>query len=121
MNITTLEMSRGDARKWLFAVTDSGTGAAFDISGCSMWFTAKKRLSDTDLLAVFQKTVGDGITVTDALNGLGYIQLAPTDTTTLENSKTQQLEFDFQLTQGSNPYTLAFGKLTVYGEVTLTY
>lgn len=120
MNITTLEMSRGDSRKWTFAVTYSDTGAVYSLAGASMWFTAKKRITDADVAAVFQKTIGSGITLTDAANGLGYIELSPADTSALSSGK-QNLEFDLQLKSSAGKiYTVAFGKLTVYPDVTLS-
>jgi len=118
MNITTLEMSRGDSRRWNFAATQNG--AVYSLAGASLWFTAKKRITELDAVAVFQKTLGTGITVTDAANGLGYIELSPSDTSGLSAAK-WNLEFDLQCRDSAGKiYTLAFGKLTVYPDVTIT-
>lgn len=113
-----LSMYRGDTALFPFAVTDSA--GAYNIAGASFWFTAKKTPCDADVSAVFQKTLADGITVTNAAAGLGQVELAEADTNTLPCSRTI-LTYDLQMkTAAGKVYTLAYGKLTVNPDVTVT-
>ena len=118
MATVDLGMYRGDTALFPFAVTDS-TGA-YNIAGATFWFTAKKTPCDTDASAVFQKTLADGITVTNAAAGLGQVELAEADTSSLACSRTV-LFYDLQMkTSTGKVYTVAAGKLTVNPDVTVT-
>jgi hypothetical protein len=64
-----------------FAVKDA-TGAPQDISGWSLSYTLRKRVKDTT--ALITKTVGSGVTITDALAGEGQVAFAPADTASLK-------------------------------------
>jgi len=115
--VEDLEMVRGDTTTWNFAVTQDGD--PYNIGGASFWFTGKRTMDATtdDSVKVFQRTLGDGITITDALNGLGSIQMAASDTYNLETYKVD-LYYDFQIKIGSEIFTLTRGKMVIWPDVT---
>jgi hypothetical protein len=111
-------LSRGDTIKLNVAVTASGS--VYSLVGSSMWFTAKYSYSDPDSSAVFQKTIGSGITLTDAVNGKATVLILPTDTSGLANAKVM-LVYDLQVKDASgNIYTVARGNLIFLPDVTLS-
>ena len=115
---TNFTMTRGDT------VSLSGTatlsGDPYDLAGCSLWFTAKNKYTDDDPAAVFQKSIGDGITVTSAAQGLFVVVISPGDTEAVAKSRTI-LVWDLQLMDGSgNIYTLNSGNLVINPDVTNT-
>ena len=95
--MTELSMYRGDTKSWPFTIEVNGV--ALNITGASFWFTAKNKISDADVDAVFQKTVGDGITITSASEGKIEVKLAEGDTNTL--TKRKRLHFDLQMKEAS--------------------
>ena len=110
-------ISRGDTPSFNIAVTQAG--AVFSLVGCSMWFTAKWAYKDLDAAAVFQKTIGAGITLTNAALGLATATLAATDTSGLAAVKVL-LVWDIQVrTAGGLTFTVASGNLIVTPDVTL--
>lgn len=110
-------MTRGDA--FTFTLTVTQAGAAYNLTGCSIRFTAKWSYSDADGSAVFSRTVGSGITVTNAAGGIATVALAPSNTSSLPASRTD-LVYDIQVTNGSNPFTVVQGTLSVYPDVSVT-
>lgn len=111
-----LTMVRGDSASWLLSATLNG--APYNVAGCLIWFSGKRSVADGDVDAVFMKTLGGGVTVTDAANGLVTVTLSPTDTETLPSSRVI-LDWDLQVkTAGGAIYTVALGKLTVFPDVT---
>jgi hypothetical protein len=113
MNLT---MVRGDTPTFDIAVKKPD-GTPLSLAGAQMWFTAKKSTMDTDLAAVFQKTIGSGITVTDATAGLAEVTLAAADTSALPSRII--LEYDVQVKDViGGVYTIARGWLTVSGDIT---
>lgn len=112
-------MYRGDTRYLPFQITDA-VGAPLDVTGYTIWFTAKRQLSDPDP-GVFQQTIAGGeLVVTNASLGLGYVRIDPSDTVTLGDSTTQLL-WDLQIKSpaADTPVsTVARGTLTVEPDVT---
>ena len=103
-------------------VSLSGTatlsGSPYALGGCSLWFTAKRKYTDADSAAIFQKSIGSGITVTNPTQGLFVIEIAPADTTAVEKVKTI-LVWDLQLRDSSGKtYTIASGNLIINPDVT---
>ena len=49
---------------------------------------AKAAVSDADGSAAVFKTLGSGITITDATNGVIQVQIEPADTASLPNTRT---------------------------------
>lgn len=113
MTQQNIEIYRGDNRTFLVAVKD-GDGAVVDITGASIKFSVKEEISDTDY--VIQKTVGSGITITGAANGIYEVYLVPADT---QNIDVGVYEYDSELTTAAgNVYTLIRGEFTVQAEIT---
>lgn len=113
MNFT---ITRGDSRTLSGAVTLSGE--PFNLTSCDIWFTVKYRYTDDDDDAVFQKTVGDGITVTNPTAGLITIDINPADTEDIPKVKTI-LVYDLQIkNSGGSKWTSASGNIVVNPDVT---
>lgn len=112
-----LTMYRGDTLKLDLAVTLDGN--PYSLSLCSLWFTGKSQYTDPDISAIFQKTIGSGITIVgDPAQGLALIELAPADTLALASIKTL-LVWDCQLKDSNSKiYTIALGNLIVLPDVT---
>jgi hypothetical protein len=114
--MTDFTLSRGDTVDLAVVVTASGS--AYSLVGCSIWFTAKSSYSLADTGAQFQKTIGSGITVTNAALGRFSVRISPADTSSLGNSKTL-LVYDCQVKDASgNIYTIASGNLIILPDVT---
>ena len=104
-----LNMIKGDTVIWnltLLRVTDAEANpeitVAFDLTAATIKFTAKYEQSDADADAVFQKTVGSGITITDATGGLVTVKLQPSDTSSIELCEGfVNLLFDMEVTFGA--------------------
>lgn len=98
-------------------ITITASGEAYNLTGKSMWFTAKTSYAVADP-GTFQKTIGNGITIVSAANGRATIVISPSDTNSLGNSKTA-LVYDVQVKDASgNIYTVASGNLIVVPDVT---
>ena len=116
--MTRLAMTRGDSPVWNL-IAYQADGSRLDISSGSLFFTAKSSTRQADVDAVFQKTSGDGITVTDGPNGEFTVELAGSDTNSMYAPAT--LKYDVQyVTTGSKAYTLLKGDLHVDADVTIT-
>jgi hypothetical protein len=89
------------------------------ITGWTIWFTAKRRLTDSDAQAVIQKsTVSGGVTISNAAGGLGFVTLQPADTTALVEARLS-LWADLKAKDGAGQlFTLAKGRLTIRPIVT---
>ena len=86
--LRTLFVTIGDDfyRNRQLATTD---GVPYELTGCTLWFTARKQLERTDasaLIKLFWEWDGDsdGITVENGEYGMAVIQLTPAQTATLE-------------------------------------
>jgi len=109
-------MTRGDNVG--FSGNATLEGEPYDLAGCLLYFTAKRQYTDADSAAIFQKSVGSGITITNPTQGLFTVAIAPLDTAALSKVKTI-LVWDLQLQDGSGKiYTLAQGNLVVNPDVT---
>lgn len=112
-----LEMYRGDAAIWnLICYQNDGT--RLDISSGSLFFAAKASTNMTDVQALFIKTIGDGITVTDGPNGLCTVELDKTDTEGISAPSSYQWGLQY-VTTGNKPYTLMRGRLTVKADIAI--
>ena len=76
-----LSITRGDDVTLDFTVTTGGV--AVDLTGATLQFLVKTLPTDTDANAIFTKTVGSGITVTDATAGIGEIAFTQANTISL--------------------------------------
>jgi hypothetical protein len=73
-------VTAGDSMTLLFTITDSSTKAAVDLSGAAITWALGITVKATPIVT---KTVGSGITITDAANGKLSVALVPTDTAKL--------------------------------------
>lgn len=111
-----LKMYRGDTAEFRVTALDID-GNPLDITGAQAWFTAKRSTTDDDVSAVFQKTVGDGITITDAPGGIMLVRLSESDTSSV--TKKEYLQYDLQVKDtGNGVWTVARGSLLVEADVT---
>lgn len=112
-------MYRGDTAAWDFTVTEPD-GTAVDLTDATgIRFTAKDRASDADADARITKTIGSGVTVTNAVGGIVRVQLATGDTSAL--SVPLSLAFDLQLSDDAGGvYTVAAGKLEIKADISRT-
>jgi hypothetical protein len=121
----TFTMFRGDSRTITVAALQPDGVTAQNITGWTLWFTAKLAILDADGAAIFQKKTGGlGITITSGAGGLASIALAPTDTDgTMATGTLTSVDLfcDLQGKDGAgNVATLATGKLTILAEITRT-
>lgn len=111
-----MKMIRGDSYE--FRVTITLDGDTVDITGGDFTMTAKWDVADSDANAVFQKTVGDGITLTDPTNGVITVKLEPADTNSLP-LHTVDLFYDIQyIDTDGDVHTVLNGTLQVQPDVT---
>lgn len=82
---TTLRMTRGDDKTFNMAFTKNSQPQ--NITGFSIWVTAKRAASDADATAVFQRTIGSGVTVTNAVGGLANFTVIQAHTSGFEASR----------------------------------
>jgi cyanophycinase-like exopeptidase len=101
---------RGDTIPLSIAVTREGT--AVDLTGAALRFVAKRRLKDADVDALITKTIGAGITVTDAAAGAAVIMIDPADTDGFLKGMTLQCEVQMVESDGTIT-TVAQGTLEV--------
>lgn len=112
-----LTMVRGDTASWDIACTLED-GSAVDLTGATIYFTAKKSHADADSAAVFQKSTSDGIAVTDAANGKCRVTLTSADTSGL-STYAVTLYVDLEVVEADgNVATAAVGTLVVSPDVT---
>lgn len=114
--MSLMSIIRGDSK--VFTVTlREPDGTPLNLEELDdIWFTAKHSRWDSDADAVFQKTVGAGITVTSAAQGLAEIEFLPEETASLTDLRT--LRCDIQVQFGDDIKTPWMGKLTVLTDVT---
>ncbi len=113
----SFDMWRGDTQAIDATITLSAVPA--NISGCSLKFTAKRSLQDTDANAVFQISTPTDIVITNGPGGLCTINIASADTA----SETQAIRCycDLQLVDTlGNVSTTATGTLFIKMDVTET-
>lgn len=83
-----------------------------NITGWTLQFMVKKQYGDAT--AQITKTVGSGITITDATNGVFTVAIARADTSGLDPGV---YVFDIQRTNAGNQTVLTIGNLTLLPEV----
>ncbi len=106
-----IEIHRGDARIVTFTVVDE-TGAPVDLAGKTLeWNYSNKATDAVEPLGVAilspTKTVGVGITVTDAPAGDAEVKLESADT--VGQRATLEYYHELQVTDGTDPVTTMFG------------
>jgi nicotinamide mononucleotide (NMN) deamidase PncC len=86
------------------------------VSNSTIYFMAKDRVSDSDEDAVISKSLGSGITVTDAPTGIIAIAIEAADTRALPNITTT-LKYEIEIEKAGKVYAVDEGTLTVKPEV----
>lgn len=117
--MTRLEGKRGDTNIYTGTVKDTAN-AAVNLSGCTLRFTAKLNVTDTDAASTtIKKYTGSGITHVNDAAGTYRITIAASDTSSL--TATTLYHWDLQLTDGSSQvFTVDSGTLTVVADVGIT-
>jgi hypothetical protein len=117
--VAELEIYRARTSKVNILVTQSGV--AYNLSGCTLWLTAKFEYGDADSEAVFQlSSPSNGIEITSAADGEAQATIPYSGFTEVLYQK-KVLYFDIQLkTAAGEYYTIAEGTFTVKPNVTRT-
>lgn len=106
---------RGDTFNLTLPVTLNG--AVYDITGSTLFFTVKNKVSDLDAAALTQKKTGQGITHTSPSSGIAVLAVPSTETDVWPTNKA--LPYDVQLKTTANEiFTLETGFITVLPEIT---
>lgn len=90
-----------------------------DITGWTIWFTAKRKLSDADGSAIIRKTTTSGITIVDAANGWAQVLIDSSDTGALED-RDIMLYFDVQIKDASGNVVTPIRRGTLLVECDVT-
>lgn len=99
---TTLTMKRGTSPIWKLTVRDPNDldpdplGEPVDITGYSIWFTAKHKKTDADP-GEFQLTVGTGITISNQVTNKGQALISPPPSATSDMTAEAELLYDVQI------------------------
>jgi len=109
----SIDIKRGDTWSRQLIFTDENN-LPIDITGYTIRFTAKEKISDADVDAVFAKV----ITVhEDAVNGISQLELSKTDTDLDAGSYL----FDVQITTDEEEvYTVLEGLINISRDISLT-
>ena len=111
------EMIAGTSLSLRFTITTDGV--AEDVSAWTDWrLTGKLSLATADVQALFQKTLGSGVTVTSGPGGIVNGLLSPSDT--LAITKTTRVYVELQADEGASVWVPATGYILVYPSVTVT-
>lgn len=115
-----LVMKRGDTTPFLITITDYA-GQRIDLTGYTVWLTAKRSVDDSDVNAVFQlSTTNAKIVLSDqtaaATKGQAVAKPAAADTSSLSIDET--LFFDVQIRLGTDTFTPVDGIITIVRDIT---
>lgn len=107
---------RGDSKIVPYIIVDSN-GDPVDLSSCSaMKFTVKESLSDS--VNLFQKTIGDGISLDVPAEGKITVEISPDDTKDLEaKDKFSDYHYDLQYTIPNGTFTAYLGTFRLFADV----
>jgi hypothetical protein len=108
------EIMRGNHETLVATIRDD-EGELEDLTGKTLWFTAKRKLTDPDAAAIIAKKSGEGIDILEL--GKAVIEIDPADTAALPNRDTT-LYCDVQVLEGGKIRTPVKDTLLVTYEVT---
>lgn len=96
-----------------FTVTaKTSSGEIFDLTGYTMWFTAKLKATSDDADAIISSEAA----ISDPATGIGKFTLTPLDTDIAVGK--DKYQYDVQISDGAiNVYTIVRGTLTVTQDV----
>ena len=109
-----IDLYKGDNYSWQFRFTSAGV--VENITGWTLYFTAKRYLSDPDINAIIQKIV---TTHTDPTNGVTTVSMSHVETNALPVGT---WFYDVQIkTAADEIYTVFKGQFKVWADVTLVH
>lgn len=119
MSNIRLRMTRGDDRDFDLTLTEDG--AAMNLTGATVRFTAKRSVLEADSSAVIAKDSGGNGIVIDAnpLLGTAVLTISAADTADLTDRVTT-LVWDVQVTRAGLTVTPLAGFLEITADVTVT-
>lgn len=106
--LAKLEMTRGDTFSFDLRMTDVEADSIK-----SLYFTIKKKATDSDADAIIQKSLDDGITM--IANNIYRVRVAPEDT---DNVPAEKYAYDIQIRINDDVYTLFRGSIAINQDVT---
>lgn len=99
-----IQAKRGDHEDYDLALTDRNQNPV-NLTGCTVWFMAKRRPTDEDVDAIISKESGAaGLAVLDAVGGTLLLTLEPGDTEDLADG-IQRLYYDVQVKDATGRIT----------------
>ena len=129
-NPNEVRIRRGDTET--LKATVYRNGVIFNLTGSTVWFTAKVNLSDADTAAIIKKnSLSGGISIPSPTNGILLVNILPADTLSLtmptnltQNSQEDyvaQLFYDIQVkTPSGEIFTVVRSKMFVQFDITQT-
>lgn len=112
--MSVIYIRRGDTRVLDLTAT-TPADLPYNLTGVDLSFTVKRGFDDDDADAVITKTVGSGISLTDAAGGMASITLDAADTSGLRPGA--PLVYDIQAIDNDEVVTLDSGELRVMPDV----
>ena len=113
-SVLTIEIYKGDNYSWEFHFTSAGV--VENITGWSIYFTAKRYITDTDSQAIIQKII---TTHTNPTQGISQLSFSHTET---EAFPVGVWFYDVQIkTPADEIYTIFKGQFKVLADVTLEH
>jgi hypothetical protein len=111
--VSTLEIRRGDTRPLTITLSQ-------DATGIDLWFTAKRRVTDSDDDAVLRKSTDEGsITIPVGTGGIALVDVDASDTESL--TATTRLYWDVQTVDDDGTIdTVAHGRMVIHADITRT-
>lgn len=119
--LSELQITRGDDNFIEIVVERQDINGVYQpvpLAGISLWFTGKAGWEDLDAAALFELTIGAGITVTDSNNGIAVAHILAALTRPLHG--VGRYVYDVQMLEPgfAEIQTLDRGRLTVVRDVT---
>jgi hypothetical protein len=102
MNTNHIRMAKNESRKWNCQV--SSDGEALSLTGCSLSFTVKSALTQTDGQALFQLSIGSGITLVNTVSGVYTLEISTLCTSNVAlsaNNQTYYFDHRIKLSTGA--------------------
>lgn len=112
----TFTVNVGETATYRATVTTLNPGAQatpVNLSGKQLYWIVKINEKDDDSSAVITKSVGSGITISNAAQGLADIDLYVADTENLSRARTTRLHWSLRMAYDSKYVYLAEGILAV--------
>jgi hypothetical protein len=117
MSLLPLNIVRGDDAQLAITV-QTADGAAYDLTGCTLWLTIKRSAADADGAAIAQcSTTAGTIALANAAAGEALATVPAAATIAL--TETTQAVYDVQLrTAAGKTHTVVRGRIIIHADVT---